>query len=143
MSSVAAPLLRPFVRAIQGGIELEVWVTPRASRPALGPLHGERLRVAVSAPPVDGAANDAVRALIADALGVARGEVTVVRGTSGRNKTLRIVGEPAALLARLRAQGIDILIGEGPGSDSDSPAAAAAKPSPQTPSKSHRRSRKS
>ncbi len=93
-----------FVRSIATGIELQVWVVPRASRPGLGPLRGERLRVAVSAPPVDDAANEAVRALIAEAVGVARGEVAIVHGATGRNKTLRVTGDPAVLL--LRAQSL-------------------------------------
>src|SRR5262245_34557080 len=92
-----------FFRPCAGGIELDVWVVPRASRPGLGPLHGERLRAAVSAPPVDGAANEAVQALVAAALDVARGEVTVLRGHSGRNKTLRVLGNPAALLKRAQS----------------------------------------
>jgi uncharacterized protein YggU (UPF0235/DUF167 family) len=93
-----------FVRTIPGGIELELWVVPRASHPGLGPLHGARLRVAVSAPPVDDAANEAVRTLIAEALFLPRGEVRIVRGVTGRNKTLRINGDAAALL--LRAQSL-------------------------------------
>lgn len=97
-----------FWRPVAGGIEMEIWTVPRASRPGLGPLHGERLRVAVSAPPVDGAANEAVRSLVADAMGVARGEVIVVRGTLGRNKTLRVCGDPSVLTERLLAQGLDV-----------------------------------
>ncbi len=94
-----------FVRTVSGGIDLEVWVVPRAAHPGLGPLHGERLRAAVSAPPVDGAANEAVRTLIAEALGVARSAVAIVRGESGRNKTLRISGDPSALLLHAQSLG--------------------------------------
>ena len=45
----------------------------------------------------------AVRALIAKHLGVARGLVTVLRGATGRNKTLTITGDPAALFVRAQA----------------------------------------
>lgn len=126
-----------FARVTASGIELEIWVVPRASRPALGPLHGERLRVAVSAPPVDGAANEAVRSLVADAMGVARGEVTVVRGTSGRNKTLRVCGDPNALIERLKAQGLDV--NSSSANPSDGP--KAVQP-PKAPTKVLKRSRK-
>lgn len=119
-----------FVRVTASGLELELWVVPRASRPALGPLHGERLRAAVSAPPVDGAANEAVRSLVADAMGVARGEVTVVRGTSGRNKTLRVCGDPNLLIERLQAQGLDV------NSSSDGPEAAQPPAAPKRSRKS-------
>lgn len=95
-------------RRFDGGLELLVWVAPRASRPALGPLHGERLRVAVSAPPVDGAANDAVRRLVADALDVPRGAVAIVQGTSSRQKTVRINGDTQILLSRLKSLGVPL-----------------------------------
>lgn len=93
----------PPVRATATGIELDVWVTPRAAQPGLGPLRGDRLRAAVSAPPVDGAANEAVRALLAQELGVLRSQVAVLRGATGRNKTLAVTGDPAALLPRAQS----------------------------------------
>lgn len=93
----------PPVRATATGIELDVWVAPRAAQPGLGPLRGDRLRAAVSAPPVDGAANEAVRALLAQELGVPRSQVAVLRGATGRNKTLTISGDPAALLPRAQS----------------------------------------
>ncbi len=71
-----------FFRAFDGGLDLLIWVAPRASRPGLGPLHGERLRAAVSAPPVDGAANEALRELFAEALSVPRGAVSIVQGAT-------------------------------------------------------------
>ena len=92
----------PTVRATATGIELDVWVTPRAAQPGLGPQRGDRLRAAVSAPPVDGEANEAVRALVAKHLGVARGQVVVLRGATGRNKTLAVSGDSTTLF--LRAQ---------------------------------------
>lgn len=100
-----------FVRIAKGGIELSVWVVPRASRPGVGPLHGERLRIAVSAPPVEGAANEAVRELVAAALGVPRGDVTVLSGAAGRNKVLRVSGDSAALSARAEALGGAVPLG--------------------------------
>lgn len=93
----------PAVRATPTGIELDVWVSPRASKPGLGPLRGERLRAAVSAPPVDGEANEAVRTLLAAELGVARGQVALVRGATGRNKTFVVSGDAPTLLGRAQA----------------------------------------
>jgi uncharacterized protein (TIGR00251 family) len=98
-----------FFREFDGGLELLIWVAPRASRPSLGPLHGERLRVAVSAPPVDGAANEAVRRLLSDALEVPRGAVTIVQGDSSRQKTVRVNGDGRILLSRLKSQGVPLL----------------------------------
>lgn len=81
-------------------------VQPRASRNRVIGPHGDALKVAVGAAPVDGAANAAVVATIADWLGVARSRVELVRGPTSRNKVLRVVGvDREALLARLAEDG--------------------------------------
>jgi uncharacterized protein (TIGR00251 family) len=85
-------------REQEGALTVEVQVQPRASRDKIGPLHGERVKVQLTAPPVEGAANEALRALLARALGVPRAAVTIVRGESGRKKTVRVEGARAAQL---------------------------------------------
>jgi uncharacterized protein (TIGR00251 family) len=84
-----------------GGVTVDITVKPRCSREGLGPVQGDRLVVAVNAPPVDGKANAAVVRLLSEALGVARSAVTIVRGDTGRKKTLHIAGVTAASLTRL------------------------------------------
>jgi uncharacterized protein len=87
-----------------GALVIDVIVAPRASRPGLGPIVGDRLRVAVSAPPVDGKANAAVIETVAKALGLPRAAVAIVRGETGRRKTLRIAGATlAAVMAACTA----------------------------------------
>ena len=66
-------------------------VQPRASRPGLAGVIGDRLKLRVHAPPVEGAANTAVLRWAADAFGVPVGAVEIVSGATARNKTLRIV----------------------------------------------------
>ena len=88
----------PWIVEDAAGVTVDVLVTPRASRERLGPLAGDRLKVAVTAPPVDGDANAAVVALLARTLGVPRAQVTIVQGPSGRRKRVRIVGVRAAAL---------------------------------------------
>ena len=84
---------------------VDVQVVPRASRVAVGPAVGDRLRVAVTAPPVDGAANAAVIDALARAFGVRRAAVRIVRGETGRRKTVEIDGgSPAVLQALLRGE---------------------------------------
>jgi uncharacterized protein len=80
---------------------VDVQVVPRASRTAVGPAVGERLRVAVTSPPVDGAANAAVIDALADAFGVRRSAIEIVRGERGRRKTVSIAGATRAALDRL------------------------------------------
>jgi uncharacterized protein len=89
------------VRQDGGDITFDVQVVPRASRERLGPVLGERLKVQLTAPPVDGAANAAWIAFIAKQLGRARGDVTIVRGETGRRKTLRVRGTTVAALLAL------------------------------------------
>ena len=83
---------------------LEVRVQPRAGRNSIEVVEGPRLRVSVTAPPEGGKANDAVVSLLAKALGVAKGSVTILRGHRGRNKLLSIEGLTAAeVFVRLSA----------------------------------------
>ena len=82
---------------------LTVRVQPRASRDELR-LEGARLRVRITAPPVDGAANSHLLRFLADAFGVANSRAELVRGSSGRDKIVRIMAPktlPAVLAAEL------------------------------------------
>jgi len=74
---------------------LAVRVTPRSSRPGIrgwriGVDGREELEVRVTAPPVDGDANEAVIALLAKALGVSRSELSILSGATGRHKRVSI-----------------------------------------------------
>lgn len=92
------------VREADGAIRFDVKVVPRASRDRLGPLVGDQLKVQLTAPPVDGAANEALRALLARALCVPRSAVAILRGETGRNKTVEVRGATReALLALVDA----------------------------------------
>jgi uncharacterized protein (TIGR00251 family) len=82
-------------------LRLDVLVVPRSSRASVGPMVGGRLKVAVTAPPVDGEANAAVIDAVAKAFGVRRSAVTIVQGERGRRKTLAIEGATAESLAAL------------------------------------------
>jgi uncharacterized protein (TIGR00251 family) len=84
-------------------ITIDILVQPRASRAKIGPMHDGRLKIAVTAPPVDGEANAAVIDLIARRLGIARGDVEVIAGASSRRKTLRIANATAQQIAELVA----------------------------------------
>ena len=85
---------------------LTVEVRPRASRSGLAGWHGAVLRLRVAAPPADGAANEAVRALLAERLGCAPSRIEIVRGHAARTKLVRIAGlAPADTMARLEKPG--------------------------------------
>ena len=81
---------------------LSVRVQPRASRNAILGWYQNVLRVAVTAPPVEGEANQALTRLLARALGVASSGVNVVRGQRSRDKLVRVEGvSDSQLRARL------------------------------------------
>jgi uncharacterized protein (TIGR00251 family) len=89
------------VREDARGVLLEVKVVPRASRDRIAGLVGDRIKVQLTAPPVEGAANEALRVLLARALDVPRSAVEIVRGETGRSKTLHIDGVTRARVLAL------------------------------------------
>jgi uncharacterized protein (TIGR00251 family) len=98
--------IEPAWRERGEGLELRLRVTPRGGRDAIDGLETlsdgrQVLKVRVRAAPEEGAANEAVRRLVAKALGRPVSAVTLVAGATARVKTLRIDGEPAALGAAL------------------------------------------
>ena len=79
---------------------------PRAGRDEIVGWQDARLRVRVAAPPADGAANEAVRALLAERLSLARSRVEIVRGQTARTKIVRVLGlSPEDLFGRLGMPG--------------------------------------
>lgn len=71
---------------------LKLHVTPRGSRSEIVGRRGDVLYIKITAPPVEGAANEAVVKLIAAALGVRKSQVQMVSGAKSRQKMLRIEG---------------------------------------------------
>ena len=84
-----------------GAVRFGVRVQPRASRSEVAGLHGDALKVRVHAPPVDGAANEAVVAVVAEALGVPRRAVRIVSGETGRSKVVEVTGVGAEAVRSL------------------------------------------
>lgn len=72
---------------------------PRASRSKLVGEHGGRLKIQLAAPPVDGEANEALVALLADILKIPRRQIEITSGQSGRRKTVRVHGLGCAEVA--------------------------------------------
>jgi hypothetical protein len=88
-------------------IRLTVHVQPRAAHSEVVGTHGTALKVRVHAPPVDGAANDAVIGLLSAQLGVPRGAVRIVAGAGSRAKVVDIDGTTEAAVRALAARGDD------------------------------------
>jgi uncharacterized protein (TIGR00251 family) len=96
--------LPPFLHAQPEGVLLRVKVQPRASRNAIGEVLGNELKITVTAPPVESAANEALLCLLADTFDCPRGAVQLVRGQTSRHKHVLIRGlsanDVAAKLSR-------------------------------------------
>ena len=76
---------------------------PRASKNEIGEALGDELRIKVTAPPVDAAANQALVEMLAEIFDCSRGQIELVRGQTSRHKTLRLHGLPVATVVKLLA----------------------------------------
>jgi uncharacterized protein (TIGR00251 family) len=91
-----------FLEPAPGGVVLRIRVIPRASKTAIAGTRGDALLVRLAAPPVDGAANDALLELLSATLHVARRQLHLVSGAHGRDKRVKVDGiEPQAAAASL------------------------------------------
>jgi uncharacterized protein len=80
------------VKEIAGGATFAVKVHPRARKNAITGVVGDALKLALTAPPVDGKANQAVIEFFADLFAIPRSSVTIASGETSRNKIVRISG---------------------------------------------------
>ncbi|MBD5802593.1 hypothetical protein AZOA_20220 [Azoarcus sp. Aa7] len=91
--------------AADGGLVLTLHIQPGAKKTEFVGLHGEAMKIRLAAPPVDGKANAALCAFLADFCDVPKSAVTLLSGETSRAKRVRIDGASAGALARLRALG--------------------------------------
>ena len=98
-------MTRPaFLRPQPDGVLLAIKLQPRASANEVGSALGQELKVKVTAPPVDDAANEALVRLLADYFDCGRNRVELVRGHTSRHKVIKLVGlSEAAVTARLES----------------------------------------
>lgn len=84
-----------------GGFTIRVRAVPGAKKPGLAGVHGDRLKVRVSAPPEGGKANKAIAELLASALHVRAKDVSHASGVSSRDKVFRVTGADEASVRSL------------------------------------------
>ncbi|HAD04974.1 MAG: YggU family protein [Desulfuromonadales bacterium GWD2_61_12] len=91
-----------WLEAQPGGVLIRILVQPRASKNEIVGVHGEELKVRLTSPPVEGAANRLCCEFIAKRLGVAKGMVDLAAGETSRHKRLLVRGvDTATVLRRL------------------------------------------
>ena len=82
----------PPISATATGVRLRLRIQPRASREEIAGVAGEAIRIRLTAPPVDGAANEALVRFLAALLRVPRSAVELVSGQTGRTKLVAVTG---------------------------------------------------
>lgn len=85
-----------FARDLPDGCTVSVRVHPGAKKDAVTGVHAGAIKIALNAPPIDGRANDALIAFLAERLRLPRSRISLVSGGSSRSKLLRIEGKSAA-----------------------------------------------
>lgn len=80
------------VNEVDGRVRFLVRVQPRASRSEVVGVYGDALKIRLSAPPVDGAANDALIEFLADVFAVGHRDVRILSGETSRSKVVEIEG---------------------------------------------------
>ena len=80
---------------------LTLHIQPGAKKTEVAGEHGDALKIRLAAPPVDGKANAALIAFVADRLGVAKSSVSLKSGQTSRRKVLEVTGAPADTKQRL------------------------------------------
>lgn len=97
----------PCLRKVDAGVEVLLYVQPRASRNKIVALQGGELKLALTAPPVDGAANKACCAFLAKLCSLPKSCVKLTSGETSRHKRLLLEGADFHEVCRL----IDDLLG--------------------------------
>ena len=82
----------PFLTILEDSLILSVYVQPRASKNQICGIQGEELKIRLTSPPVDGAANKLCREFVADLFDVSKSSVEIISGQTSRHKRLRILG---------------------------------------------------
>jgi uncharacterized protein len=88
------------IRENNGGVFFAVRVHPRAKKNAITGEVGDALKISLTAPPIDGRANEACITFLAEVLNVPRSSITITSGQTGRNKVIRVAGISAEELRK-------------------------------------------
>jgi len=80
------------ITEVEGGVTFAVRVVPRAKKNEIVGVHGDALRIRLTAPPVEGRANEALIAFLAQRLGVRKSQVEIMAGATSRRKMIRVIG---------------------------------------------------
>jgi uncharacterized protein (TIGR00251 family) len=92
-----------FIQACSDGVLLHCWIQPRASKSRIAGIYDNRIKIAVAALPADGAANSELCKFLAKKLQVGATQITLIKGSSSRRKTVKVSGISVSNLCSLLA----------------------------------------
>lgn len=78
------------VKEQQDDLLLQLYIQPKASRDKIIGLHGSELKIAITAPPIDGKANAHLTKFLAKSFKVPKGDIEIIKGELGRHKQVRV-----------------------------------------------------
>lgn len=96
--------LPPWCRLQGGVLGLSLHIQPGAKKTEIAGPHGDALKIRLAAPPVDGKANAALLAFVAERLGVGKSSVSLKSGQTSRRKVVEVEGPPADWRVRLQPE---------------------------------------
>lgn len=80
------------IESIKGGVRLHLFIQPKSSKnEVVGPHNGE-LKIKITAPPIDGRANEGLIEFLSDYFDIPKRDVVLVKGETGRHKTVELLG---------------------------------------------------
>lgn len=80
------------IEATRGGVRLHLFIQPKSSKNEIVGLHNDLLKIKLTAQPIDGKANEALIEFLADYFDIPKRHIILVRGDTGRNKTVELQG---------------------------------------------------
>ena len=82
------------IRAKDGSIDIRIYAQPRSSKNEITGVHDDAIKIKITSPPVDGAANSLLIQFLSKKLGIPKSRISLVSGGRSRNKVINIEGIP-------------------------------------------------
>ena len=86
-------LTHTFIKKTQDGFLLSLRIEPRSSKSAIVGIHGDKLKIKIKSPPVDGKANKELISFLADTFKVRKSDISILSGHNAKEKTVKIVAK--------------------------------------------------
>lgn len=92
------------IESIKGGVRLHLFIQPKSSKNEVVGIHNGEIKIKITAPPIDGRANEGLVEYLSDLFDVPKRDIHLVKGETGRHKTVDIAGfelDAARLLLKI------------------------------------------